>query len=64
MQACTKSEMQSRELLRSEVVSSFSWVGMAFAMASSTAEASSGSDAMVSAVSQWSGTVILERGAV
>lgn len=46
MQACTKRAMQSSELLRSDVESSFSCVGRAFAMPSSTAAGPSGSGAM------------------
>jgi len=39
--------MQSSELLKSDVVSSFSCVGKAFAMLSSTAAGASGSGAIV-----------------
>ena len=47
MQAWTKRAAQSREELRSEVVSPCSWVGRALAMASSTAAGLSGSGVMV-----------------
>jgi hypothetical protein len=47
IQAWTKRAMQSSELLRSDVVSSFSWVGRAFAAAASTAAGPSGSDDIV-----------------
>lgn len=53
MQAWAKSAIQSSELLKSEVESSFSCVGRAFAMASSTAAGPSGSAVILPGGSVW-----------